>query len=65
MGWPVSQPSDMLNARLGVIGDAECDPESADCTVNFFGWPFRSETRNYRVIDTDYENFSIVYDCNR
>ena len=33
-----------------------------DCFVTFFSQPFASEP-NYSVIDTDYENYSIVYNC--
>eukprot|EP00094_Tigriopus_californicus_P008403 TCALIF_08097-PA protein Name:"Similar to APOD Apolipoprotein D (Cavia porcellus)" AED:0.13 eAED:0.13 QI:0/0.8/0.66/0.83/1/1/6/104/215 len=38
----------------------------ARLTVNFDSQPFfaRQDTPNYFVVDTDYDNFSIVYNCN-
>lgn len=40
------------------------DPEHhADLIVNFEMNPFKANSTNYRVLDTDYENFSIVYNC--
>lgn len=32
--------------------------------MNSFGFAARQDTPNYFVVDTDYDNFSIVYNCN-
>ena len=53
--------------RFGVHGDAKCplDPTEfgdGQCFVKFFLQPFY-EAPNYQILDTDYENYSIVYAC--
>ena len=50
--------------RFGLHGDAKCpaDEAAGECFVTFFKQPFVSEP-NYSIIDTDYENYSIVYSC--
>ena len=64
MGWPADTVAQNgLNGRLGVIGSGQCDSGTADCYVSFFGFPVR--TPNYKVIDTDYDSYSVVYGCNR
>ena len=35
----------------------------ASLNVNFFGEPSADEPGNYFVINTDYDNYSIVYNC--
>ena len=61
-GSSISAPA---GKRHGVTGKAKCD-DSADqkgeCHVSFFGMPYPSEP-NYNVIDTNYDDFTIVYAC--
>jgi len=40
------------------------DPGYAEFVVNFDKVPFTTSTPNYRVLDTDYTSYSIVYNCN-
>ena len=52
--------------RFGVHGDGKCPADEAEgsCLVRFFApiapWPQHS---NYQIVDTDYENYTIVYAC--
>ena len=52
--------------RFGIHGDAKCpaDEEPGQCYVKFFA-PFTrwDKEPNYQVVDTDYDNYSIVYSC--
>ena len=50
--------------RFGVHGDAKCPATQAggQCFVTFFSKPFDSSP-NYQVVDTDYENYSLIYAC--
>lgn len=50
--------------RFGVNLQGECpaDFNQGECRVKMFFQKWPTET-NYRVIDTDYENYSIVYSC--
>ena len=54
--------------RFGVHGDAKCPADSIEefgegqCFVKFFLQPFY-DAPNYQIIDTDYENYSIIYAC--
>jgi len=50
--------------RFGVHGKAKCPATSGSgqCFVTFFFQPFDSQP-NYRIIDTDYENYSLIYSC--
>jgi apolipoprotein D and lipocalin family protein len=48
--------------RGGVDGDVKCPEADGKCYVAFFHKPF-SEQPNYIVIDTDYDNYSMVYSC--
>ena len=50
--------------RFGLHGNAKCPADSGagQCFVTFFFQPFEDES-NYQVVDTDYENYSIVYNC--
>ena len=51
-----------FNKRFGVTGFVDCvDPTIASCNVTFFG--NTTDYPNYRVIDTDYESYSLVYQC--
>ena len=46
--------------RIGVHADATCD-NHADCFVVFFGKTH--EQPNLHIVETDYENYSINYNC--
>ena len=52
--------------RFGIHGDAKCpaDEEPGQCFVKFFS-PFTrwDSEPNYQIVDTDYDNYSIVYSC--
>ena len=50
--------------RFGLNGDAKCPATEAagQCFVTFFSAPFADST-NYQVVDTDYENYSLIYNC--
>ena len=53
-----------LSKRKSITGHATCasPDKTGACEVQFFS-DFKG-TPNYNVIDTDYENYTIVYDCN-
>ena len=64
MKWPEPGPTiNGLLGRAGIKGVGQCDPNTADCSVSFFSMPYWF--KNYNVIDTDYDNYSIVYYCDR
>ena len=52
--------------RFGIHGDGKCpaDEPAGSCLVRFFApiapWPRSS---NYQIVDTDYDNYTIVYAC--
>lgn len=50
--------------RFGIHGQAKCpaDSWSGGCFVRFFHQPWDT-VPNYNIIDTDYENYSIIYEC--
>ena len=52
--------------RTGIHGDAKCpsDEGSGQCFVKFFA-PFTrwADEPNYHIVDTDYDTYSIVYNC--
>ena len=52
-----------LGQYISVDGEASCDANTNEgvCTVNFFGK--HRTIPNYYVLDTDYDNYSIVYNC--
>eukprot|EP00352_Strombidinopsis_acuminata_P003550 CAMPEP_0176389464 /NCGR_PEP_ID=MMETSP0126-20121128/38400_1 /TAXON_ID=141414 ORGANISM="Strombidinopsis acuminatum, Strain SPMC142" /NCGR_SAMPLE_ID=MMETSP0126 /ASSEMBLY_ACC=CAM_ASM_000229 /LENGTH=116 /DNA_ID=CAMNT_0017758299 /DNA_START=246 /DNA_END=596 /DNA_ORIENTATION=+ len=50
------------NGRDEISLNGKCPTTDASCYVSFFG--ISTLTPNYTVIDTDYENYSIVYSCN-
>ena len=52
-----------LSKRTGVTLHGKCGPTggSADCFVSFT--KSSPSEANYRVLDTDYENYSLVYNC--
>ena len=41
-----------------------CDPKIGKCYISYLGLK-QPKTSNYMVLDTDYENYSIVYHCRR
>ena len=59
-----SSESQFGGPRFGVHGDAKCPAGFGDgeCFVTFFKQPFQS-TPNYQIVDTDYENYSLIYAC--
>ena len=52
-----------LGGYYSVEGEASCDLNNQEgvCIVNFFGQ--QKTVPNYYVLDTDYDNYSIVYNC--
>ena len=48
--------------RFGVSGDGSCPDASGECYVAFFGADY-PDSPNYNVVSTDYDTYSIVYDC--
>lgn len=58
--YNTGQPA--LNAdRTMVVGDAYCPDTSGHCYVEFYDAPYVYP--NYKVIETDYVSYSIVYAC--
>jgi len=58
------QISSLTGQYIFIHGKATpVDPQYAEFIVNFEQVPVESSRPNYRVLATDYENFSIVYDC--
>merc|ERR1719454_242536 len=61
--WSVrntSQPQG-FGPRAGITARAKCLDETGHCFVDFgSGWTGES---NYTIVETDYENYSIVYSC--
>merc|ERR1719498_573897 len=52
-----------FDQRFGVSGTAKCPTENvAECYVTFFGAPYK-DYPNYVVLETDYENYSVIYTC--
>ena len=50
--------------RFGLHGKGKCPAETGagQCFVKFFLQPFPDES-NYQIVDTDYDNYSIIYAC--
>ena len=46
---------------FGVTGTGYCPDLSGQCYVSFFGQ--KTTAPNYLVVDTDYTNYSLVYQC--
>merc|ERR1711990_1384028 len=55
-----SQSKD-FGGRAGIPGRAKCPGTDGHCFVDF-GSGYTKES-NYIIVDTDYENYSIVYSC--
>ena len=51
-----------LGNYFGVHGKARCDLANGECTVGFFGQSVEG-VANYRILNTDYDNFSVIYNC--
>jgi len=61
--------NEQINAITGKYGNINgtarlADAAYAELVVNFDTVPFTSTSPNYKVLDTDYDNYSIVYNCN-
>ena len=53
--------SEDFGDRKGIYGKAYCPDTTGQCFVDFgSGYPTKS---NYKIVDTDYETFSVVYSC--
>merc|ERR1740117_1850726 len=50
-----------FGARTGVRGNVVCPDNTGNCFVSFFGK--QVPVSNYRVIETDYTSYSVVYSC--
>ena len=62
--WPkLGAPGHGLLGRDGITGEAQCDKSQGDCSVSFFGSGIDLTNPNYQVIDTDYDNYTMVYSC--
>ena len=57
--WPWSFTAGLTS----IEGAAQCFPTEGKCNVAFFSDPSVDGKRNYQIIDTDYDNYSIVYNC--
>jgi apolipoprotein D and lipocalin family protein len=50
-----------INGRANTIpGSLRCERFGGQCEINFFGL---SPSRDYKIIQTDYRSFSVVYSC--
>jgi len=58
--WNSGQDAE-FGSRGGIHGRVKCPETDGQCFVTFFT-PF-TKVPNYIVIDTDYENYSMVYSC--
>lgn len=54
-----------LNPKTGLIEDAFANGtcNGAQCSIKFDQQPFFAPKGDYRVVETDYDNYSIVYSC--
>ena len=50
-----------FGGRAGIPGRCKCPEEDGHCFVDF-GSGYTNES-NYIIVDTDYENYSIIYSC--
>jgi len=57
--WPWSFTSGLTS----IEGAALCFADEGKCRVEFFKEPSADSERNYLILDTDYDNYSIVYTC--
>merc|ERR1711868_294567 len=61
--------NEQLKAMTGSYGSINGtaslpDTAFAEFVVNFDTVPFTATSPNYKVVDTDYDNYAIVYNCN-
>merc|ERR1712133_61938 len=61
--------NEQINALTGKYGNINgtariADQAYAELVVNFDTVPFTSSSPNYKVLDTDYDNYAVVYNCN-
>ena len=47
--------------RTGIRGKGSCPDNNGECYVSFFDQPVPYP--NYKIVDTDYTTYSIVYSC--
>ena len=57
--WPLTNVQ-----GLGIDGWAQCASDDGSCEVRLRYGAFTGDT-NYHIIDTDYESYAILYDCER
>ena len=48
---------------ISVNGQAQCWAADGNCQVSFSSNPTFDGTRNYNILETDYDNYAIVYSC--
>ena len=51
-----------LNNYYSVKGKLRCDVSDSECRVAFFGKSVEG-VANYKVLATDYDNFTLIYNC--
>ena len=50
-----------FSTRDGITGSGYCPDATGQCYVSFNGQSFDSP--NYKVVDTDYTHYTIIYSC--
>ena len=59
--WPWS----FMSNWTSVEGKGICFPDQGNCVVNFQRDPTVNDAPNYLIVDTDYDNYSVTYLCNK
>ena len=60
-----SYENDSFRGRSGINGTGKCfeqDP-NGQCHVSFWFWNFWTGNPGYKIVDTDYESYTMVYNC--